>query len=160
MKRSLSCSATLLAVALFAPGCNFKAANNEGAANGSKSPQFKVKVTKVTAGDLKLNPVLAMKVYGYETTQLNSKIDGYVQWLTVDIGDRFKQGDELAVLRSPELGDEVVRREQLLRQVGEDEKSARANVRLAMAAATNRMSGSSCTRSSNSAWKNSSARTP
>jgi RND family efflux transporter MFP subunit len=114
-------------------GCNFKAANNERVPRDNESPQVTVKVTKVMAGDLKLEPVLSMKVYGYETTQLNSKIDGYVQRFAVDIGDRFKQGDELAVLRAPELGDEVIRREQLLIQVSEDEKSVQANIRLAMA---------------------------
>ncbi|MCH8042493.1 MAG: efflux RND transporter periplasmic adaptor subunit [Planctomycetes bacterium] len=134
MKRLYLFSATLLvAAALLAPGCNFKAASNEAASNGDPSTQVKVKLTRVTAGDLKLKPVLSMKVYGYETTQLNSKIDGYVERLAVDIGDPFKKKDELAVLFAPELGDEVVRRDHLLTQAGEDEKSARANVRLAMA---------------------------
>ncbi|MCH8923486.1 MAG: HlyD family efflux transporter periplasmic adaptor subunit, partial [Planctomycetes bacterium] len=133
MKRTIQSVAVLICTILLAPGCNFQAANNEGAASSGKSPQVKVKVTKVTAGDLKLNPVLSMKVYGYETTQLNSKIDGYVQRLAVDIGDRFKQGDELAVLHAPELGDEVIRRDQLLKQAGEDENIAQANIRLARA---------------------------
>ena len=82
MKRTIQSVAVLICTILLAPGCNFQAANNEGAANGKKSPQDKVwKVTKVVVGDLKLKPVLSMKVYGYETTQLNSKIDGYVQRL-------------------------------------------------------------------------------
>ena len=123
----------LISAIFLTAGCNFKAANNEEAPRGNESPQVTVKVTKVMAGDLKLEPVLSMKVYGYETTQLSSKIDGYVQQIAVDIGDRFQQGDELAVLRAPELGDEVIRREQLLIQVSEDEKSVQANIHLTMA---------------------------
>ena len=125
----------LISAIFLTAGCNFKAANIDGAPRGNESPRVEdtVKVTTVMAGDLKLEPVLSMKVYGYETTQLMSKIDGYVQRFAVDIGDRFKKDDELAVLRAPELGDEMRRREQLLIQASEDGKSARANVRLAMA---------------------------
>ncbi len=134
MQRTIRSAAMLISAIFLTVGCNFKAANNEGAPpGGESSPQAKVKVTKVAAGDLKLQPVLSMRVYGYETTQLNSKINGYVQQFKVDIGDRFQKNEELAVLRAPELGDEVTRREQLLIQAAEDRKSAEANIRLAEA---------------------------
>ena len=96
----------LISAIFLTAGCNFKAASNEGAPRSDESPQVTVKVTKVMAGDLKLEPVISMKVYGYETTHLNSKIDGYVERFAVDIGDRFKQGDELAILHAPELGED------------------------------------------------------
>lgn len=95
--------------------------------------QKSVSVTSVWLTDLKRDTEVSATVEGYETAPLMSKIDGYVEQVSANIGQDAKKGDVLARLHVPELGDEVQRRQRLVRQAEADLESRQAEVQLAKA---------------------------
>ena len=66
-----------------------------------------VAVAKVTAEDLEKHEVLAAEFRPYQVIDVHAKIAGYLKKINVDVGDRVKEGQELAVLEVPELADEL-----------------------------------------------------
>lgn len=66
-----------------------------------------VGVAKITRGNLQQTLRLAAEFRPYQQIDVDAKEAGYVKAIYVDIGDRVKQGQLLAVLEIPELQDEV-----------------------------------------------------
>ena len=81
---------------------NPKSANSEVA-------QTKVDVVKPHLGGMDRTCILPGSIHAYESAELFAKVSGYLQKLTVDIGDRVKAGQLLAEIDSPELHRDVDR---------------------------------------------------
>src|SRR5208282_3456277 len=64
-------------------------------------------VVAVTRGDLASSLTVAGQFQPYQQVDLHAKVSGYIRWIKVDIGDRVRQGEVLAVLEVPELQDQV-----------------------------------------------------
>jgi RND family efflux transporter MFP subunit len=68
-----------------------------------------VAVAKVTSEDLSRNLVLTAEFKPYQEVDVMAKVAGYIRQINVDVGDRVKQGQLLATLEVPEMGDDLLR---------------------------------------------------
>ncbi len=68
-----------------------------------------VAVAKVTREDLSHALVLTAEFKPFQEVDLMAKVAGYVRNINVDVGDRVKQGQLLAVLEVPEMQDDLAR---------------------------------------------------
>ncbi|MGI8743999.1 MAG: efflux RND transporter periplasmic adaptor subunit [Bryobacteraceae bacterium] len=68
-----------------------------------------VAVAKAGTSDLSQVLVLTAEFTPFQEVDLMAKVAGYVKNINVDIGDRVKQGQLIAVLEIPEMGDEVTK---------------------------------------------------
>jgi RND family efflux transporter MFP subunit len=111
-------------------GCGHRAGGSAAAQAASSAAAA---IDRVVAGPpvrktLVLTTTQPARIEAYEVTPLLAKLAGYVGEVRVDIGDAVEQDQPLAVLRIPELNDEVAQRQALVAQ-------AEAEVRQALAAA-------------------------
>jgi RND family efflux transporter MFP subunit len=73
------------------------------------TPAPVVAVVKVTREDLAEKLVCDAEFRPYQEVNLHAKVAGYLQNITVDLGDRVKAGQLLASLEIPELADDLDR---------------------------------------------------
>jgi RND family efflux transporter MFP subunit len=66
-----------------------------------------VAVAKADREDLEKHEVLAAEFRPFQIIDVHAKVAGYLRKINVDVGDRVKEGQELAVLEVPELTDEL-----------------------------------------------------
>jgi len=64
-------------------------------------------VVAVTRGNLASSLMVAGQFQPYQQVDLHAKVSGYIRWIKVDIGDRVRQGEVLALLEVPELQNQV-----------------------------------------------------
>ena len=64
-------------------------------------------VVAVTRGSLASSLSVAGQFQPNQQVDLHAKVSGYIRWIKVDIGDRVRQGEVLALLEVPELQDQV-----------------------------------------------------
>jgi RND family efflux transporter MFP subunit len=64
-------------------------------------------VVAVTRGNLASSLSVAGQFQPYQQVDLHAKVSGYIRWIKVDIGDRVRLGEVLALLEVPELQDQV-----------------------------------------------------
>jgi len=64
-------------------------------------------VVAVVRGNLASSLTVAGQFQPYQQVDLHAKVSGYIRWIKVDIGDRVRQGEVLAVLEVPELQNQV-----------------------------------------------------
>jgi RND family efflux transporter MFP subunit len=82
-------------------------ASGNTAQNGDPPQKTTVGVATITRANLQRTLRLAAEFRPYQQIDVDAKEAGYVKAIYVDIGDRVKQGQLLAVLEIPELRDEV-----------------------------------------------------
>lgn len=75
------------------------------APNAARMPA--VAVARVVREDLYREITIPAEFRPYNEVDLHAKVSGYVQQMNVDIGDRVKSGELLAVLEVPELKEEL-----------------------------------------------------
>ena len=68
-----------------------------------------VAVAKATVEDLSQGLTLTAEFKPYQEVDLMAKVAGYVKNINVDVGDRVKEGQLLAVLEIPEMADDLAR---------------------------------------------------
>ncbi len=68
-----------------------------------------VAVERAARQDLSQEQTLAAEFRPYQEIDVHAKVAGYVKKIYVDVGDRVKQGQTLAVLEIPEMADDLVR---------------------------------------------------
>jgi RND family efflux transporter MFP subunit len=64
-------------------------------------------VVAVTRGNLASSLTVAGQFQPYQQVDLHAKVSGYIRWIKVDIGDRVRRGEALALLEVPELQNQV-----------------------------------------------------
>src|ERR1700733_6825275 len=79
---------------------------------GCRDPQTEppiatASVAPVIRGDLSSTLTVAGEFQPYQEVDLHAKVSGYIRRINVDIGDRIKNGEVLAVLEVPELNAQV-----------------------------------------------------
>ena len=92
-----------------------------------------VEVVKPQPGGITRTSTQPGSVHAYEYAALYAKVSGYLKTLNVDIGDRVKEGQELAVIDDPELVEEEKHAEALLKQAKAAVKQFEAAVEQAKA---------------------------
>jgi RND family efflux transporter MFP subunit len=80
---------------------------------GSEKTAVTVAVAKATVEDLSSDLSLTAELRPFQDIEVMAKVSGYVKVIHVDIGDRVKKGQLLAVLEVPEMADDLT--------VGKDE---------------------------------------
>ena len=103
------------------------------------SPQA-VSVPEVTAGKperrvLTLATTQPGRIEAFEHTPLFAKVAGYVEEVTVDIGDAVQKGDVLVRIAVPELVDELHEKEALVAQAQAEVQQAESAITASRAAA-------------------------
>jgi RND family efflux transporter MFP subunit len=73
------------------------------------SDALTVAVAKATTEDLSHGLVLTAEFKPFQEVDLMAKVAGYVKKINVDIGDRVREGQVLAVLEIPEMADDRAR---------------------------------------------------
>jgi len=76
----------------------------------SKAPAEQARsaaVVAVTRGNLASSLTVAGQFQPYQQVDLHAKVSGYIRWIKVDIGDRVREGEVLALLEVPELQNQV-----------------------------------------------------
>ncbi len=68
-----------------------------------------VPVAKAAPADLTRDLVLAAEFRPFQKIDVHAKVAGFVKAIYVDVGDRVKLGQPLAILEIPELNDDVTR---------------------------------------------------
>lgn len=68
-----------------------------------------VAVAKVTAEDLSHSLVLTAEFKPFQEIDVMAKVAGYIKEIKFDVGDRVRQGQLLATLEVPEMGDDLRR---------------------------------------------------
>jgi RND family efflux transporter MFP subunit len=104
------------------------------AAAQSDEPPARVTVIKPQRKTLERRCEQPGEIAAYEETPIYAKVAGYVQSVNVDIGDKIKQGQTLAVLSVPELMEELKQKEALVIQANSQVAQANAAVEVAKAA--------------------------
>ena len=85
-------------------------------------------VVAVTRGNLASSLSVAGQFQPYQQVDLHAKVSGYIRWIKVDIGDRVRQGEVLALLEVPELQNQVEGAQAEVRHSQSDITRARSEV--------------------------------
>jgi multidrug efflux pump subunit AcrA (membrane-fusion protein) len=117
------CLAALLA------GCGSQDKAAAGPSASQEAPT--VAVAKASVEDLSRNLAVTAEFRPYQEVDVMAKVSGYVKSITVDIGDRVKQGQLLATLELPEMTDEVTRANAALQRSRSQVAQARDEVKRA-----------------------------
>ena len=97
-------AALLTGVLLVTGGCSHEEA---GSAAAESDKVVNVAVTKVARADLSQGLRIAAEFRPFQEIDVHANVAGYVKHIDVDVGDRVKKGQTLAVLEVPELQDEL-----------------------------------------------------
>jgi RND family efflux transporter MFP subunit len=117
------------AVALLTTSCSKHDAVEASGARASDVPT--VAVAKATTEDLSHGLVLTAEFKPYQEVDVMAKVAGYLKQINVDVGDRVKQGQLLAVLEIPEMGDDLTRADAAVVRAGAEVQRAEDELRRA-----------------------------
>jgi RND family efflux transporter MFP subunit len=95
-------AAALAAMALTGAACSGERAS---AARTGDAPT--VAVAKIDRGDISQSLTIAAEFRPFQEIEVHAKVAGFLKSIAVDVGDRVKAGQLLAVLEIPELQDEI-----------------------------------------------------
>jgi RND family efflux transporter MFP subunit len=130
---------TLVITALFLASCD------KGAKEAAKTIQPPtVAVAKAGLEDLSRDLSMTAELRPFQEIEVMAKVAGYVKAMYVDIGDRVKKGQLLAVLEVPEMADDMARATSALK--GSEAEAARAKDELRRAQSVNDIAHLSYTR--------------
>jgi RND family efflux transporter MFP subunit len=121
-------AATAFAALAAAMGCSKPRAATTAAATPI------VAVAKASRTDLSQTLTLAAEFRPFQEIDVHAKVAGYLKVIYVDVGDRVKAGQLLAVLEIPELKDEVTQDEATVRRSREEINRAKADLERAESA--------------------------
>ncbi len=101
--RKLSCSIFIICAALAGvlPFAGCRSGGRSGDAHAAETPT--ATVAEVIRGSIVHRLSLAGQFQPYQVVDVHAKVSGYIRHIYVDIGDKVRQGQVIAVLEVPEL---------------------------------------------------------
>jgi len=93
-----------------------------------------VAVARIVRADLAQTLTLAAEFRPFQEIDVHAKVAGYVKTIGVDVGDRVKAGQLLAVLEIPELQDDLTQADASAKRSEEEVKRAQADLERAQSA--------------------------
>ena len=99
--------ASIALAALVSGGCSRTEAVETTSAKNADVPTVAVAVATIT--DLSDGLSLTAEFRPFQEVEVMAKVSGYVKEIKVDVGDRVRQNDLIAVLEIPELADDMAR---------------------------------------------------
>lgn len=124
--------AIVLFIILAFNGCSRATGVRE--AKASPATVASANVAKVVRGDLANTVTYAAEFRPYEEIEVHAKVSGYVKDIYVDVGDRVKQGQLLAVLEIPEFKNDLEQAAADTKRYEEEIKRAQSELARANAA--------------------------
>jgi RND family efflux transporter MFP subunit len=106
--KTLYIGITLVLVALCSCSRKSEAEMTNSQPSASSAPPI-VAVARAAPADLSKTVVLTAEFRPFQEIEVHAKVAGYVKEIMVDVGDRVKAGQTLAVLEVPEMSDDVAR---------------------------------------------------
>ena len=97
-----------LALLCFSSCSHTEGGGQKAAVNAPEAP-LPVPVAKAKRLDLANDLVLTAEFEPFQQVDLMAKVSGYVRSISVDIGDRVRSGQVLAILEIPEMEDDLTR---------------------------------------------------
>ncbi|MBI3415352.1 MAG: efflux RND transporter periplasmic adaptor subunit [Verrucomicrobia bacterium] len=85
-----------------------------------------VAVVKVSRADLAQELIVDAELRPYQEIELHAKVAGYLESISVDIGDHVEAGQLLAVIEVPELADDITRTEAMQKRSEQEVTRAEA----------------------------------
>lgn len=129
----------LTIAALFVTACSKE---NKESTKAAQPPT--VAVAKASVQDLARDLSMTAELKPYQEIEVMAKVAGYVKAIYVDIGDKVKKGQLLAVLEVPEMADDLARAGSALK--ASEAEAIRAKDELRRAQATHEIANLSFTR--------------
>jgi RND family efflux transporter MFP subunit len=93
-----------------------------------------VAVAPIVRGDVAQELTIAAEFRPFQEIEVHAKVAGYVKHIGVDVGDRVKAGQLLAVLEVPELQDDLQQEQAAIRHAQEEVNRANADLERAESA--------------------------
>ncbi len=121
----------LLCVLLAASSCSREKASVDDPSETDKA--VNVAVNKVVRADLSEGLRIAAEFRPFQEIDVHAKVAGFVKRIYVDVGDRVKKGQALAILEVPELEDELNQVAASMRQSEQEVERAQHEVKRAEA---------------------------
>lgn len=115
-----------LAAVVLTPACNKKQVPANAAPDVAT-----VAVARASTGDLSRNLVMTGEFKAFQEVDVMAKVSGYVKKMYVDVGDRVKEGQLLAVIEIPEMADDMTRASAYVARGSAEVRKAREEVRRA-----------------------------
>jgi RND family efflux transporter MFP subunit len=134
MIRRISAWTSLVAIAAAALAAGGLACSRYEPQAAAKADVPTVAVAKVTRGDLVQELTVAAEFRPFQEIDVHAKVAGYVKSIDVDVGDRVRAGQLLAVLEVPELQDDLRQDQATVRRSQEEVNRASADLERAESA--------------------------
>jgi RND family efflux transporter MFP subunit len=131
MRFWLAAAAPLALTALAGAACSSSHASAQRA-DASSAPS--VAVARVMRGDIAQSLTIAAEFRPFQEIEVHAKVAGYLKSISVDVGDRVKAGQLLAVLEIPELQDEIKQDAASVKRADEEVNRAQADLERARSA--------------------------
>ena len=96
-------AAALALTALAGAGCSGSRASAERAETTVPT----VAVARIARGDIAQSLTIPAEFRPFQEIEVHAKVAGYLKSISVDVGDRVRAGQLLAVLEIPELQEEI-----------------------------------------------------
>jgi RND family efflux transporter MFP subunit len=128
---NLGAAIQLIGATLVTGSCSRQEAGSVDAAENDKV--VNVAVSKVVRADLTQGLRIAAEFRPFQEIDVHAKVAGYVKHIYVDVGDRVKKGQTLAILEVPELEYELNQAAAALRQSQQEVDQAQHELRRAQA---------------------------
>jgi RND family efflux transporter MFP subunit len=124
---------TLVFVALATTAAGSSCSSSQAAAVRMADPPS-VAVVKAVTGNLAQTLAVAAEFRPFQEIDIHAKVAGYLKSISVDVGDRVRVGERLAVLEVPELQDELRQDAAGVKRAEEDVNRAQADLERANSA--------------------------
>jgi RND family efflux transporter MFP subunit len=125
----LFCAGALALITVLSSGCTQTAA---GTASAKSEPDVRnIAVTRVVRQDLAREIELAAEFRPNQEVDLHAKVSGYLKEIHVDVGDRVRRGQSIALLEVPEMANELAQATATLKRSELDVQRARGDVQRA-----------------------------
>src|SRR5262252_439871 len=125
------CSVVLVALAAAIGGSS--CSSSQAAAVRTADPPS-VAVVKAVTGNLAQTLAVAAEFRPFQEIDIHAKVAGYLKSISVDVGDRVRAGERVAVLEVPELQDELRQDAAAVKRAEEDVNRAQADLERANSA--------------------------
>jgi multidrug efflux pump subunit AcrA (membrane-fusion protein) len=93
-----------------------------------------VAAVKIGRGDIAQVLTIAAEFRPFQEIEVHAKVAGFLKSISVDVGDRVRAGQLLAVIEVPELQDEIRQDEAAVRRAAEEINRAQADLERARSA--------------------------
>ncbi|HVN80036.1 MAG TPA: efflux RND transporter periplasmic adaptor subunit [Terriglobia bacterium] len=130
-KRRLQQFSGLVGLCLVTLICSTACSRTQSVQGKTEPAALTVPVAKAAREDLARDFEIAAEFRPYQKINVYAKVPGYVKSIYVDIGDRVKAGQLLAVLEIPELTADLVRAKAAVRRSQNELKRARGDLQRA-----------------------------